>query len=67
MRAWKTGFYHIARASGVPLILSVLDYGTKTVNLAAVVTPSGDYEADLRLIQSHYANAVGRRPEKFVT
>lgn len=67
VRQWKTGFYHIARASGVPLILSVLDYGTKTVSLAALVTPSGDYEADLRLIQSHYANAVGRRPEKFVT
>jgi 1-acyl-sn-glycerol-3-phosphate acyltransferase len=66
VREWKTGFYHIARAAGVPLILSVLDYGTKTVSLAGVVTPSGDYEADLPVIRSHYANAVGLRPDKFV-
>lgn len=64
-REWKTGFYHIARAAGVPLVLSVLDYGTKTVSLAAIVHPSGDYEADLALIQSHYANAVGKRPAQF--
>ena len=66
VREWKTGFYHIARTAGVPLILSVLDYGSKTVSLAAIVRPSGDYEADLPVIQSHYANAVGLRPEKFV-
>ena len=64
-REWKTGFYHIARAAGVPLILSVLDYGTKTVSLAAIVHPSGDYEADLALIRTYYARAVGKHPEKF--
>lgn len=66
VREWKTGFYHIARAAGVPLVLSVLDYGSKTVSLAAVVSPSGDYESDLAIIRRHYANAVGLRPEKFV-
>lgn len=64
-REWKTGFYHIARAAGVPLVLSVLDYGAKTVSLAAVVHPSGDYTADLPVIQSFYANAVGKRPDQF--
>ncbi len=67
VREWKTGFYHIARAAGVPLVLSVLDYGTRTISLAAVVRPSGDYEADLPVIRGHYARAVGLRPEKFVT
>lgn len=64
-REWKTGFYHIARAANVPLILSVLDYGTKTVSLAAVITPSGDYDADLLAIQSYYANATGKHADKF--
>lgn len=64
-REWKTGFYHIARAANVPLILSVLDYGAKTVSLAAVVTPSGDYDADLRVIQSYYATAQGKHADKF--
>lgn len=62
---WKTGFYHIARAANVPLILSVLDYGAKTVSLAAIVTPSGEYDADLRVIQSYYADARGKHADKF--
>lgn len=66
VKSWKTGFYHIARAAGVPLVLSVLDYGTKTVSLAAIVHPSGDYDADLPIIRSHYAKAVGLRRDKFV-
>jgi len=66
VRDWKSGFYHIAVAAGVPLVLSVLDYGARTVSLAAVITPSGDYEADLPLIRSYYANAKGKHPEKFV-
>lgn len=65
VREWKTGFYHIARAANVPLILSVLDYGTKTVSLAAVVHPSGDYDSDLRVIQSYYASATGKRRDQF--
>ena len=64
-REWKTGFYHIARAAGVPLVLSVLDYGTKSVSLAAVVHPSGDYAADLPIIQRYYASAVGKHRAKF--
>lgn len=64
-RDWKTGFYHIARAANVPLVLSVLDYGTKTVSLAAIIHPSGDYDADLPIIQRYYANAVGKRAERF--
>lgn len=65
-REWKSGFYHIAHGAGVPLVLSVLDYGTRTVSLAAVIEPSGDYEADLAIIRSYYANAVGKHPDKFV-
>lgn len=64
-REWKTGFYHIARAANVPLILSVLDYGTKTISLAAIITPSGDYDPDLAIIQSYYANARGKHADKF--
>ncbi len=62
---WKSGFYHIAVAADVPIVLSVLDYGARTVSLAAVVYPSGDYEADLALIRSHYVDAVGKNRAKF--
>ncbi|HVK80054.1 MAG TPA: 1-acyl-sn-glycerol-3-phosphate acyltransferase [Verrucomicrobiae bacterium] len=64
-REWKSGFYHIAHGAGVPLVISVLDYGTKQVRLAAVVETSGDYEADLALIRAHYVGAKGKHAEKF--
>lgn len=66
VREWKSGFYHIAVGANVPLVLSVLDYGTKTVRLAAVFYPSGDYEGDLPLIRAHYASAKGKIADKFV-
>jgi len=64
-REWKSGFYHIAHGAGVPLVISVLDYGTKSVSLAAVVHPSGDYAADLALIRAHYVGVKGKHAEKF--
>lgn len=66
VREWKSGFYYIAVAANVPIILSVLDYGTKTASLAAVVYPTGDYTADLPLIRAHYANAIGKKRDKFI-
>src|SRR5262245_31069744 len=63
---WKSGFYHIAVAANVPIILSVLDYGKKTASLAAVITPSGDYDSDLAAIRAHYRDAKGKHPDKFI-
>lgn len=65
-REWKSGFYHIAHAAGVPLVVSVLDYGTKTISLAGAVTPSGDYAADLPHIKAYYDGAKGLREGLFV-
>ncbi len=61
---WKSGFYHIAVAAGVPIVLSVLDYKRKTMSIAAVIHPSGNYEADLPIIRAYYAYAVGKHPAK---
>jgi 1-acyl-sn-glycerol-3-phosphate acyltransferase len=61
---WKSGFYHIAVAANVPIVLSVLDYKRKTMSIAGVVHPSGDYETDLPVIRAYYADAVGRHPAK---
>lgn len=57
---WKTGFYHIAVQAGVPIILTVLDYGTKTIRVAGVFHPSGDYAADSAAIRAPYRDAMGK-------
>ena len=63
-REWKSGFYHIALAAGAPLVMSILDYGTKTITIAGPLTPSGDYAADLAIIRGYYANARGLHDER---
>ena len=65
VREWKSGFYHIAVAAGVPIMMTVLDYGAKRISLAAVLYPSGDYDADLAIIRGHYAGAMGKSAGKF--
>jgi 1-acyl-sn-glycerol-3-phosphate acyltransferase len=62
---WKSGFYHIARAAGVPIIIVVMDYGTRTVKISGEIWPSGDYAADLAVIRTHYAGARGRHAGRF--
>jgi len=63
---WKTGFYYIALAAEVPLVMSVLDYGARTIRLSGAFVPSGDYEKDLPQIKSHYDGAEGLRGGRFV-
>jgi 1-acyl-sn-glycerol-3-phosphate acyltransferase len=55
---WKSGFYHIAHGAKVPIVLAFIDYPTKSVGIAGVVTPTGDYEADLATILALYAKHV---------
>jgi 1-acyl-sn-glycerol-3-phosphate acyltransferase len=64
-REWKSGFYHIARTAEVPIILSVLDYGTKTIRIAGVFYPTGDYETDLVAILGYYRGASGKHSDRF--
>jgi 1-acyl-sn-glycerol-3-phosphate acyltransferase len=64
-RAWKTGFYHIARLAGAPIVVAILDYGTRTISIRAILYPGDDAEEDIALIRSHYREARGLRDDKF--
>jgi hypothetical protein len=50
----------------VPITFAVMDYAKKTVSLPATLWPSGDYAADLAIIQGFYAGAAAKYPENFV-
>lgn len=66
-RSWKTGFYHIAVQARVPIILTVLDYGTRTIRIAGVFHPTGDYDADIDTIRAPYRDAAGKIRGAFTT
>ena len=60
---WKTGCYRIALAAGVPLALGCVDYARREAGIVAYVTLTGDPDADIATIASHYAGRSGKRPE----
>mgnify|MGYP001259052219 CR=1 FL=1 len=60
---WKTGFYYIAKAANVPIILCALDYGRKTVSFSAPFVMSDDKDADIERMKDHYRNVKGCNPE----
>ncbi|MCC6764496.1 MAG: lysophospholipid acyltransferase family protein [Deltaproteobacteria bacterium] len=60
---WKSGFYHIARGAGVPILCTFLDYTRKVGGIGAVVHPTGDVRADMDVIRAFYQGIEGRYPE----
>jgi len=64
-RYWKTGFYYIATAAEVPILMSYLDYGNKVLGLGPVFHPTGNIEADMIAIKAFYAPFKGKNPDLF--
>ena len=61
---WKSGFYHIARGAGVPIVLGYIDYGRKVAGLGRAFTPTGDIEADFAVFREFYSKVTARFPDK---
>lgn len=62
---WKSGFYHLAREAGVPIVLSYLDYARRRGGFGPAITATGDMKADMEKIRAFYADKIGRHPESF--
>jgi 1-acyl-sn-glycerol-3-phosphate acyltransferase len=58
---WRTGFWHIARGAGVPIVPVALDYGARAVRIMAPFTTTGDVDRDVAELQQRYAGVRGRR------
>lgn len=59
---WKSGFYQIALAGGLPVGLGFIDYATRSVGIDTYIALTGDSEADFARIRDYYAGKRGRRP-----
>lgn len=64
---WKRGFYYIAKASNVPIVLAYIDYKYKTMGIGPVFYASDDVEADMRKTKQFYKTINPKFPEKFAT
>jgi 1-acyl-sn-glycerol-3-phosphate acyltransferase len=66
-RDWKTGFYFIAAAAEVPILLAYIDYPGKRVGLGPLFVPTGDVQRDMASIKAFYAPLRGRHAGRFDT
>ncbi len=62
---WKSGFYHIARAAGVPIIPSYLDYGRRRGGFGPALLPTGNLVADMDFFREFYQPMTGKFPADF--
>ncbi len=62
---WKSGFYRIALAADVPVVLAYIDYERKETGFGAVIHLTGRVREDMDKIRAFYATkGPGRHPER---
>ena len=57
---WKSGFWHIARGAGVPIVPIAFDWDARTIRILPPIEPQ-DVDRDMETIQALYAPFRGRR------
>jgi 1-acyl-sn-glycerol-3-phosphate acyltransferase len=60
---WKSGFYRIALAARVPVLLAFVDAAKKECGLGGLVELTGNVERDLATIRAFYGTKRGIHPE----
>ncbi|WP_299600657.1 1-acyl-sn-glycerol-3-phosphate acyltransferase [uncultured Aquimarina sp.] len=63
VESWKTGFYYIAMAANVPIIMVAFDFGRKRVVISKAFHPTGDLDKDLQHMYSFFKGVKGKVPE----
>lgn len=61
---WRSGFYHIALAAKVPVVLGSIDFGRRAGRFIDTVHLTGDVESDMDKIRAAYEGVEGRNMER---
>ena len=51
---WKSGFYHIAHNSHLPISIAYIDYKKKNIGVDNILYPTGDIVSDCDIIRNTY-------------
>lgn len=57
---WKTGFYHIARGAGIPMVLVGLDYKNRIVKWSSPIEATGDFQSVALKIDAFFSGMHGK-------
>jgi 1-acyl-sn-glycerol-3-phosphate acyltransferase len=62
---WRSGFFHIARTAGVPVVPTALDYAQRLGEIGAPVPADQDVGDFMTTLRTFYRDRRGRHPERF--
>lgn len=65
-KRWKTGFYRLAEAANVPIILGYINYAKKEMGLGPTFYLTGNIDKDIIGIQDFYRTIPGKYPAQGV-
>jgi 1-acyl-sn-glycerol-3-phosphate acyltransferase len=58
---WRTGFYHVAHATGTPIVPVALNWGAHAVQIGAPFITTGDVDRDIAALQQRFEGVRGLR------
>ncbi len=63
VKEWKTGFYHIAKAANVPIIMITFDFGKKQNVISEPFYITDDLEKDMKFMYDFFKGVKGKIPK----
>lgn len=60
---WRSGFYHIARGAGVPVVPAWVNHATMRGGLGEPIDLTGDYDADMARIAAYFREKMPGHPK----
>lgn len=60
---FKTGYYHVARQAGVPLVFFRFDHANKEMHFSKPFYLTDDQQSDLAFVEDYFRGVQGRIPE----
>jgi len=64
IKKWRSGFYHIAKNAGIPIVLGFVDYSRKIGGIGPEIYVTGDYDSDMELIKEFYKDKQGKHADR---
>ncbi|MBK6544991.1 MAG: 1-acyl-sn-glycerol-3-phosphate acyltransferase [Saprospiraceae bacterium] len=59
----KTGFYYIAKGANIPIIPTIMNYETKSVDFSNAFYAGNSDQEDIRSLEDFFRNRPGKYPE----